>query len=284
MSLSTVITDQNKERYTVSNYHLKVLQCDLPDLKVAESGVVQEGFKSFDEIELKEAENNKNNTLSESQADKEAFPISEDGSVVPNEAHDELIESLLKKADDFSSKFLKSQMELEALEEESEVRLAKAKEEAYAQGQAAAKITFDSELAQLESEVISQLKHAAQTLNEESQQFSKALKSVEEELVSAALAISKEVIIKELHANSNEVALSLASSLMKEIDTKSDVTLKVHANQLDLFTTAMATNDHIKVVVDKAVSEGGLIIVSQMGTIEADIMQRFEHIKRNALQ
>jgi flagellar assembly protein FliH len=282
MSISTVINDVNKERYTISNYHLKVLQCDLPDLKEVESGIVQGGFKTFDDIENGESQESAQE-ITESAEDKEAFPIENGSEPVANESHDELIESLLKKADDFSSKYLKSQMDLETLQEESEQRIAQAREEAFKEGQEAAIQEQNSESERLQNDVVTQLQHSIETLSSESQQFTQALHSVKEELVSAALAIAKEVIVKEVSANSNEVALSLASSLMKEIDAKSEIILKVHVNQLDMFTAAMSTNEHIKVVVDKAVSDGGVILVGQMGTIEADIMQRFEHIKRNAL-
>jgi flagellar assembly protein FliH len=294
MSLSTVINERNKDRYTVDSYHLKVLKCDLPDLRPVDSGVVHQGFKTFEEIDearAKEAPSKAtpssqtapSQQSSDQQNSSKEVPVGDNLEPVVNESHDELIESLLKKADDFSSKYLKAQMELESFKEESAAKEQTIREEAYKEGVEAAKQEASNEAQQLQSEVLAQLQTSIESLSNASSEFGSALHKVEEELISAALEIAKEVIVKELDDNANEIALKLASSLMKEIDKKSEIILKVHPNQIETFTTALVASKNIKVQADKAVSEGGVIIQSQMGTIEADIMQRFEHIKRNAL-
>ena len=283
MSVFTVINESNKDRYTVDSYNLKVLSCDLPDLKEVVSGVVHTGFKDFDDIQKQETENQEQSDKKLENSETEDTLVGESLEPVLNESHDALIESLLKKADDFSSKYLKAQMELETFKEESALKEETIRKEALKEGQDAAKEAASNEVAQRESEVITQLQNSIETLNTESKQFSISLDSVKNELVLAALAIAKEVIVKELNENATQMALDLASSLIKEIDSKSDITLKVHPNQLETFNTAMATNKRIEVLGDLAVNEGGVIILSQMGTIEADIMQRFEHIKRNTL-
>lgn len=277
----TVINERNKDRYTVSSYNLKVLKCNLPDLTVIDSGVVHQGFKNFEDIEA--AENQEKNKLEKQQLVAEETPVGETLEPVVNESHDELIESLLKKADDFSSKYLKAQMDLETLIEESAAKEESIREAAFKEGQESAMQEASSQASALQDSVMKQLQTSIETLDHNSQDFTKALHSVKEELVAAALEIAKEVIVKELDENSNLIALNLATLLMKEIDSKSDITLRVHPNQLTTFNNALATESRIKVVSDTAVSEGGVIVLSQMGTIEADIMQRFEHIKRNTL-
>ena len=57
MSVFTVINNSNKDRYTVDSYNLKVLSCDLPELKEVVQGVVHKGFKDFDDIQKQESEN-----------------------------------------------------------------------------------------------------------------------------------------------------------------------------------------------------------------------------------
>lgn len=280
MTSFTVINEQNKDRYTVSNYNLKVLKCDLPELTAFDPGVVRQGFKTFEEIEANEQ---KEKAIETVETLDEEVAVGENLEPVVNESHDELIESLLKKADDFSSKYLKAQMDLEAFKEESAANEVSIREAAFKEGQEAAMQEASAAAEQLQSDVLNQLQTSIETLNKNSEDFSKALVSVEEELVAAALEIAKEVIVKELDNSANEIALNLASSLMDEIDSKSDITLKVHPNQLTTFNKALAAESRVSVVSDSAVSEGGVIVLSQMGTIEADIMQRFEHVKRNTL-
>ena len=280
MTSFTVINDHNKDRYTVSNYNLKVLSCDLPDLKVVDAGVIHQGFKTFEEIEKLENEAKPIETVETIDAE---VPVGENLEPVVNESHDELIESLLKKADDFSSKYLKAQMDLETFQQESQSNEAAIREAAFKEGQESAMQEASASAEQLQDDVLGQLQTSIETLNQNSQEFSKSLQSVKQELVAAALEIAKEVIVKELDSNSNEMALNLATSLMKDIDSKSDISLKVHPNQLSTFKQALVAESRVSVVADPAVSEGGVIIMSQMGTIEADIMQRFEHIKRNTL-
>ena len=287
METFTVINETNKDRYTVASYNLKVLKCNLPDLAEVDSGVVHQGFKTFEEIETldeaKEKVQEKETGFSEDElVDPEA--VEGENQEAVNESHDELIESLLKKADDFSSKYLKAQMDLDSFKEEALAKEESIRAAAFKEGQESAMQEASAAAEQLQSDVLGQLQTSIDTLTQNSAGFSEALQSVKEELVAAALEIAKEVIVKELEENSNQMALDLANSLIKEIDSKSDITLKVHPNQLDIFTQALAANSRITISADPAVSEGGVIVLSQMGTIEADIMQRFEHIKRNALK
>jgi len=277
----TVINDRNKDRYTVASYNLKVLKCNLPDLTVIDPGVVHQGFKNFEEIEKVEQQDR--DKLEKKEASQTEVPVGETLEPVVNESHDELIESLLKKADDFSSKYLKAQMDLETLAQESAAKEEQIREAAFKEGQESALQEASSKAEALQDSVMSQLQTSIETLDHNASDFSRALHSVKEELVAAALEIAKEVIVKELDDNANQIALNLATSLMKDIDNKSNITLRVHPNQLTTFTNALAADSRISIVSDTAVSEGGVIVLSQMGTIEADIMQRFEHIKRNTL-
>jgi flagellar assembly protein FliH len=286
MSLSTVINGHNIDRYTVDTYHLKVLKCDLPDLKAVDPGVVHKGSKTFETIDEERAKDSTKQQSAqpvEQEPQAEEIPVGDNLEPVVNESHDELIESLLKKADDFSSKLLKAEMELENFKEESATKEATIREAAFKEGQESAMQEASHQAEQLQASVLNQMQTSIESLTKASAEFGTALHKVEEELVSAALEIAKEVIVKELDEHANEIALKLASSLMKEIDKKSEIVLKVHPNQLETFNTALVSNKNVTVQADKAVSDGGVIIQSQMGTIETDIMQRFEHIKRNAL-
>ncbi len=293
METDVVINQGNANRYTIEPYNLKVLQCNLPDLPPVESGVVHKGFKSFDEIEAKEKQNPQEESFTPLQpkvVDKngqsvtgEPAPQSMEPIETDQESKDELIESLLKKADEFSDKYLKAQMEYEELVRKSQENEERIRQEAFAQGQESAQQEMQAAIASQQEGLFSQLEGAVATLQNESSQFQNALHSVKEELVAAALDIAKEVIQKELSDNAASIALSLAQSLIEDLDRESRITLKVHPDHVNLFQSSLGGNDHITVTPDKAVALGGVIVISKTGTIEADIMSRYEQIKRSAL-
>ena len=269
--MQVIIHDHNKKRYSIDGYKYKVLKSSLPDLIPVPSGVSRASFKNLDDLPSFK----KHIPNSETQESNEE-EVSEHE---PDQS--ELIDSLLKKADDFSSKFLKAQMDLEELQEQSVANEERIKNEAYEAGLNDAKETLSNETAQVESGLYDQLKNSVQSLSNESEQFSKGLVSIQEELIGAAVDIAKEVIQKELSSDASQIALDLARSLMREIDKESKITLKVHPEHMQTFTEALGGSDRIRLIEDNAVRLGGVIVNSNLGTIEADIMSRYEQVKRN---
>lgn len=280
MHADVVVNEKNKARYTVDHYNLKVLKSTLPDLPHAIAGVDKRGFKSFDSFGQLEGETTATSSapIVEEEVPNESFePIEDD------KAQSELIDSLLKKADEFSSKYLKAQMDYEDLETKSKEALELAKTEAFEAGKAESLQEMQEASNNKEGQVLEQLSLSIDSLNSTSSKFDEALKAVKQELVLAAVDIAKEVIQKELGENANDIALSLAQSLMQEISKDSKIELRVNPAQLELFTKNLGESERVIIKSDTAVSLGGVIIISNTGTIAADIMSRFEQVKRTVL-
>jgi len=206
-----------------------------------------------------------------------------DSSALSTSSKDSLIESLMKKTDDMSSNFIKLQMKLEAKEEEYAIEVQKAKEQAFAEGVEAGKAQLMNENKLSLENGAKQFAISVQTLDKSANEFATALENIKNELIIAALDISKEVVNVELGTNSHEVAKVLSDELIKELQSASKVVLKVNPNDHGFISEQVGSLEHVEVVSDSAVSEGGVIAISDAGNIDAQISKRFERVKRAAL-
>ena len=206
-----------------------------------------------------------------------------DSSAMSQSSKDSLIESLMKKTDEMSSNFIKLQMKLEDKEEEYKKELENAKELSYNEGIEAGKqqALQDGEADLTNS--MSQFSSSVATLEESAKEFENALEGIKTELVTAALDISKEVVGVELKENSVEIAKVLGDELIKELQTASKITLKVNPNDHGAISEHVGSLAHVQVISDSAVSEGGVIAISDAGNIDSQISKRFERVKRAAL-
>ena len=206
-----------------------------------------------------------------------------DSSELSTSSKESLIESLMKKTDEMSSNFIKLQMKLEAKEEEFKAELEKAKEQAFNEGMEAgrAKAIEDGEIGV--SEAITLFSASVKKLDESAHEFERALEGIKEDLVVAALDISKEVIKVELSTNSQEVAKLLSHELMKELQSASKITLKVNPKDHASVSEELAKLEHVSILSDSAISQGGVVVISDAGNIDAEINKRFERVKRAAL-
>jgi len=206
-----------------------------------------------------------------------------DSSALSSSSKESLIESLMQKTDEMSSNFIKLQMKLESKEEEYEKALVQAKEEAFAEGLEAgiAKALVDTDEAASNS--VNLFATSVGKLEESAKEFESALEGIKAGLISAALDISKEVVKVELSENSNEVAKILSDELLKELQSASRVTLKINPKNHGAISEHIGNLEHINIVSDSAVSEGGVIIMSDAGNIDAQISKRFQRVKKAAL-
>jgi len=206
-----------------------------------------------------------------------------DSSALSTSSKDSLIESLMKKTDDMSSNFIKLQMKLEAKEEEFEQELKKAKEEAFNEGLKAGEAKAREDIDKALNTKLELLTTSVQKLEESASEFEKALEGVKSELLTAALDIAKEVIQIELSENSAEVAKTLSDELIKELQSASKITLKVNPKDHSAIAEHVGKLEHVEVLPESAVSQGGVIVLSDVGNIDAQISKRFERVKKAAL-
>jgi len=206
-----------------------------------------------------------------------------DSSALSSSSKESLIESLMQKTDEMSSNFIKLQMKLESKEEEYELSLVKAKEDAFAEGIEAgvAKALTDSEL-QLNSSV-QMFGESISKIETSAKEFESALEAIKSDLVRAAVDIAHEVVQVELSESSNEIAKVLSDELLNDLQGASKVTLKVNPKNHGALSEHVGKQEHISIISDSAVSEGGVIVISDAGNIDAQISKRFQRVKRTAL-
>lgn len=260
--METLITKDRLEKHTVDKYKFKVFS--LGDGHHEEESVHRDGvFKSFDaQPEHEEA----------------------DDKVVEKGNKDELVESLLKKTDEMSSNFIKLQMKLEAAEEECASKVESAKKEAYQNGMDDAKAQFASQQSNEKAAAIEQFAISVKKLEESANEYKNVLESIKKELLEAALDIAKEVIEVELSNNSAKVAYTLATELIKDLQSASKITLKVNPGDHGELSEKVGSMGNIEVISDRAVSPGGIVAISDAGNIDAQILNRYERVKQAALE
>jgi flagellar assembly protein FliH len=206
-----------------------------------------------------------------------------DSSALSQSSKDSLIESLMKKTDEMSSNFIKLQMKLEAKEEEFQTQLQQVKEEAFAEGLKAGEAKAREDIDKTLNEKITLLNESIKRVDAMATQFDTALEGIKTQLVTAALDISQEVIKIELSENSAAVAEALSRELIKELQGASKITLKVNPKDHGALSEQLGKLENIEIVSDSAVSEGGVIAISDVGNIDAQISKRFQRVKKAAL-
>ena len=91
------------------------------------------------------------------------------------------------------------------------------------------------------------------------------------------------MILGETAKSGNEKAWLLAKDLITEIQGSSAVTIKVNPNDKVAVEQSLGTLENVKILSDNAVSKGGVIVLSDAGNIDGDIMKRYERVKNAAL-
>jgi len=258
--MATVITNESLQKHHVDKYNFKVLKTHDTHQKEHDDG------SAFTQEE--------NPQRRQSDVDASALSAS---------SKDALIESLMKKTDEMSSNFIKLQMKLEQKEEEFEKELQKAKEEAFAEGLKAGHAQAMQEIEKNLNEKLELCVRSIQMLQESAEEFEKGLEAVKGELVSAALDVAQEVIKVEVSQRSAEIAKVLSEELIKDLQGASKVTIKVNPKDHTYINEHLGQLNNVTVLADRAVSEGGVIVMSDVGNIDAEIQKRFESVKKVAL-
>jgi len=258
--MATIITSDSIERHNIDKYNFKVIALGSNE---------------------KEEQPPKYSSAAESNPQERESDV--DSSALSQSSKDSLIESLMQKTDEMSSNFIKLQMKLESKEEECENALKKTKEEAFAEGMQAGEAKASQEMNKNLEVKLTLLEDAIQKLDRESKGFTTALEGIKSELVVAAVDIAQEVLKIELSENSAEVAKILSDELIKELQSASKIELRVNPKDHAAVVEHLSTLENVKVIPDSAVSEGGVIVMSDVGNIDAQIAKRFQRVKKAAL-
>ena len=75
----------------------------------------------------------------------------------------------------------------------------------------------------------------------------------------------------------------MGDELIKELQSASKITLRVNPKNHGFISEHVGSLEHIEVLSDSAVSEGGVVAVSDAGNIDAQVSKRFQKVKKAAL-
>ena len=196
---------------------------------------------------------------------------------------DDLIESLLKKADDMSSSVIKMQMKLEDLQEEHTKVLEEAKKSSFDEGVIAGIAQEQTQNAHQGAKAQDQLSASVKTLETAADQYAVTLEQVQKELTQTALEIASEVISIEVGENSAKIANKLSMALIEELSDASKITLRVNPVDHGEISSKVGSLKHVEVLSDRAISAGGVVAISDLGNIDSQIKKRFERLKRSLM-
>jgi flagellar assembly protein FliH len=260
--MASVITSESLAKHHVDKYNFKVLSIGKSEAK--------KSAEPSDSVLTKES----NPQRRESDMDASALSSS---------SKDSLIESLMKKTDEMTSNFIKLQMRLEQKEEEFKEELARAKEEAFAEGLKAGKAQALEEIDKNLNEKLELCRTSIEKLDKSALEYKEGLEAIKKELVHAALDVAHEVIKIEVSQHSAEIAKVLSEELIKDLQGASKITIKVNPKDHTYINEHLNNLENVRVVADRAVREGGVIVLSDVGNIDAEIQKRFESVKKVAL-
>ena len=190
------------------------------------------------------------------------------------------VEELLKKTDELSSNIVKLQIKIENQEAEFEKRLADEASRAREAGEKIGQEKAQEAMREAQSRKEAQFGKALHVLEEAYQAFQAFVQKSESELSEAAIDVAKEVIKKEISKDAASVSVALAKSLMKELTDATKFEVKVNPVTYEAVKEAFGPFEHIRVGTDDAISEGGVIILSDVGNIDGALMTRLEKVKQ----
>jgi len=258
--MDVVIQHDRSGAHTISKYQFKILS-------------------SLSGASIGEATHELNHSIQNEEVSPPVERRKESGS----SSKDELIESLLKKADEMSSNVIKMQMRLEAMQEEHAQALEEAKKAAYEEGFEAGKVQEKANNAGQSAQSHEQLSQSVKTLENAAAEFVNALSAIQKELTFTALDIAKEVIGIETQENSSKIAAKLSSDLIEELKDASKITLRVNPSDHGFISEKVGSLSHVEVLSDRAISPGGVVAISDAGNIDSEIKKRYERLKRSLL-
>lgn len=255
-----VITNDTLHTHTISRYQFKIL--------------------SVGGEEASQSEQHEPSVLApQPQSFAESNPVHESSS----SSKDELIESLLKKADEMSSNVIKMQMRLEEMQEEHFSAIETAKKNAYDEGFAAGMVQEQTQSALKKGNSEELFAQSVKTLENAAMEFSKALDAIQKELSVTALEIAKEVVGIEIHEYSGKIAAQLSHDLIEELKEATKVTLKVNPADHGMVSEKVGSLGYVEILSDRAISPGGVVAISDAGNIDSEIKKRYERLKRTLL-
>ncbi len=255
--MKNVINAKSLDKHLIKKYNFKILSSTLNSEN--ESSESQEENEKTKEIDTE-------NIIEEKEVSKET--------------KDDFIAELLEKSDKMSSELIKLQMQIEEGQREFETRLKETKDEALKEGE---RIGFEKakrEYEQRVEELKNQYKNSIQKVDSLYGECKNYMDGLKHELSDVSLEIAKEVISKEVSSDSKIIAYNLAEKLIEDVKSATNIEIKVNPKDYEYLKDKFADKSNIEISKDGAISEGGVIIFSEMGNIDGDIKTRVDKAKQ----
>jgi flagellar assembly protein FliH len=259
--MKNIISTSTIQEHSVEKYRFKILG----GTNIAQEEIKEpEKYVQKDSVEIFKEELPLENTIVQKKEE---------------EINNKFVEELLKKSDELSSNIIKLQMQIEKQEAEFERRLqSELKREAdasFEKGYQQAKKEIESSA----NEVKTKYLNAVGNLEKEVKKSSEYLKKIETELSSTAVEIAKEVIAKEVSNSSSKVAIALSKELINELKDGKKIELKVNPKDYEDIKQEYAELENIRVSADDAISLGGVIVFSDVGNLDGNLLTRLQKVK-----
>ncbi len=193
------------------------------------------------------------------------------------------IQTLLEKTDELSNSLANMQKSYENQQQEFQKMVEQARQEAYEKGKNDALRELQEQKQEQSEQEVQQFAQSISRLDEITKKFEEKIDTIENDLIGTAVDIAKEVINKEVSKNSKDVALNLAYLLLDDIKDAGKITLKVSPKDYG-HLKARLQSENIQVAADSSINDGGVMIMSEAGNIDGDLMQRFEKVKDMVFQ
>lgn len=211
----------------------------------------------------------------------EVAPTQKNG--LSNSLEKELIEKLLHKSDELSGNLARLEMQFEKSQANMQESIEQAKDESYKRGfedgKNEAKQAMEDTINQERDKIVQSLITLESTLK----QSQLHLEALEKELSSIAIDMAKEVIVKEIEENSQKVALELTKTLLSNIMEATQIGIKVNPIDYVYLKENLKDREKIQIEADNAISRGGVVISSNLGNLDGNVMSRYKMLKQSVL-
>lgn len=78
---------------------------------------------------------------------------------------------------------------------------------------------------------------------------------------------------------SSDIALALATKLIGELSDAKSIEIKVNPKDFALLQKKYENLENVKVLSDNAIALGGVVVLSEIGNLDANLVNRIEKVK-----
>ncbi|MFP4485706.1 MAG: flagellar assembly protein FliH [Campylobacterales bacterium] len=290
-----VISKKMQSNHNVTRYSFRKIGDETPEEESRYSGREDSFLDNFEEKstlnEPTEESSNKeppatdsNVSAEDAEASPKATPNLTTQMKLASGVDKESIDEMLSKMDLLNSALQTMQQQFVKQQQDFERRIAdtqkQSEEVGYQKGVNEYKEKSEKEINELKESYIESIDE----IKRGSEEFKTALERIEKELASVAVDIAKEVVSSELSKGSEKIATSLAKALITNLKDATKIVLKLNPTDFKAVSEDMIDDERVTFKADKAITKGGVVVVSDSGNIDGTINSRFETIKKNILQ